>query len=671
MNLEKENHSNIIMDFLELHPWYKMDIWEGNKMDIAKESIREISPYRQKIDFTISKNSYVKNEIKYYFGKNLNDSLYSVITVFEGKAHHIKRFQNFINKYYANIKSIIEVPKEELMFKYTNYLIECGKQVKRVNKKGNTVVTPAISLMSTFYNYIYNLLDKTPEIEKDIWDVRKLPIEVNYTNTSTKKIKFEKIHIRYRELVKKYLSIRIVKLQNLSFSIGFRYTHELSRFLNFLNENYPELLINKIERAHIISYMEFIKNTNILDLSSKKEVKASQVYINTNLSIVRKFLTDLKIFDWEEAPLDHIESLFFPGDNPHRTKSQSFDRPKYIPDYIWDQVIENIQMMSPKYVPIVLIMEGSGFRISDVLGLKRDCLEKDNKGDYWLKGDQRKVKYKDHKVPISEELANIIMTQQEVCKTHSTLENNPEKYLFVTYRGPRKGKPQTSATITKVLNDFAKKAEVKDVNGNIYKFNNHAFRHRYGVTLINNGMSIIHVQKLMAHASPEMTLAYAKVHDQNLKESYFKAKSGGIRFNMDGALVKTNIDKQAEENNLELEWIRHNYDSIRMDHGMCIKSIKMKCDYAEKVIEPPCIANNCRSFHVDDTFTDYYKSQINLLERDIKVYEKNGHVRSLEFAAKRLTNYKKILSEITDLGKISGMPKERREYVGEEKSINV
>src|SRR5690625_6803276 len=45
----------------------------------------------------------------------------------------------------------------------------------------------------------------------------------------------------------------------------------------------------------------------------------------------------------------------------------------------------------------------------------------------------------------------------------------------------------------------------------------------------------------------------------------------------------------------------HNYDSIRMDHGMCIKSTKMKCDYAEKVIEPPCIANNCRSFHVDSS----------------------------------------------------------------------
>src|SRR5699024_11160622 len=163
----------------------------------------------------------------------------------------------------------------------------------------------------------------------------------------------------------------------------------------------------------------------------------------------------------------------------------------------------------------------------------------------------------------------------------------------------------------------------------IYRFKNLAFRHSYGVTLINNGMSIVHVQRLMAHASPEMTLAYAKIHDQTLKDACFKARSkGGVRFDIDGGLCRSNIDEQSVENDLELEAVRNNYDSIRMDHGMCIKSTKMKCDYAEKVIEPQCIANNCRSFHVDSSFGEYYKCQITALETDIQIYEKNEHVRS-------------------------------------------
>lgn len=671
MNFESVYEENIIIDFFNQHPCYKADVWHGNEMEIAKESCRPLDPYRSKIDFTICKNNYIRNEIKYYFGKNLNDSLYSVITIFEGKAHHLRRMLRFLDRTFPNIKTILEVPKEELMLKYTNHLVECGIKVKSITSNG-TAVTPAVSLMSTFYNYIYNVFDKTPEYEKDIWDGNRLRIEINYTNTSTKKLKFTKVNQSHRELAKKYLYTRVVQLQNLTFSIGVRYLHEISLFLNFLNDNYPKLLIKDIAREHIVAYINFVKNITILDIKTKTRIKATNVYVSNNLTTVRKFLADLKILDWKEAPIQHIEVLFLPNDNPHRKKSQSFGNPKYIPDYIWDQVVENIHLIGARYVPIILIMEGSGFRGSDVLGLKINCLERDNNNDYWLIGDQRKVNYKNHKVPISEELAKVIMSQQEICKQNSTVENNPENFLFVSYRGPRKGKPQTTSTLSRILNNFAKQANIRDVNGEIYRFKNHGFRHRYGVTLINNGMNIVHVQRLMAHASPEMTLAYAKIHDQTLKEAYFKAKSkSGIKFDIEGALVKTNIDEQAIENDLELEWVRHNYDSIRMDHGMCIKSTKMKCEYAEKVIEPPCIANNCRSFHVDSSFSNYYKSQIIALENDIQIYKRNGHVRSLEFANKKIQNYRKILGEISENRNINGMPKERREYMGEEREDNV
>lgn len=669
MNPETVRKQNIIEDFFHQNSCFKPDVWRSDDMKVAKESIRPVIKYRNTIDFTICKNNYIKDEIKYYFGKNLKESLYSVITIFEGKAHHLRRMLRFMDTRYPLVKTVLEIPKEELMLKYTNYLIDSGIKVKTLNKKANIItVTPPVSLMSTFYNYIYDVFDQTPEYEKDIWDGKKLPIELNYTSTGTKRIKFTKVNQKHRELVKKYLYTRVVELQNLTFSIGIRYLHEISLFLNFLNNNYPKISLQDIDRKHIVMYLQYIKSKKIQNNKTREKVKATNVYVSSNLTIVRKFLTDLKIFDWKEAPTQHIEALFLPNDNPRRTKSQSFDNPKYIPDYIWDQVIENIHLIGDRYVPIILIIEGTGFRGTDVLGLKINCLERDNKGDYWLVGDQRKVNYKDHKVPISVELAEVIMSQQELCKQNSTVENNPEGYLFVSYRGPRKGKPQTTANLSTVLNNFSKKANIRDVNGEIYRFKNHGFRHRYGVTLINNGMSIVHVQRLMAHASPEMTLAYAKIHDQTLKEAYFKAKNkGGVRFDIEGALIKSNIDEQALANDLELEWVRHNYDSIRMDHGMCIKSTKMKCDYAEKVIEPPCIANNCRSFHVDSSFSDYYKSQIAVLESDIQIYEKNGHVRSLEFANKKIQNYRKILNEITENENISGMPKERREYVGEER----
>lgn len=512
-----ENSSEMEM-FFQSYPIYSREIWLANEIPVAKESIRAVVKYREKIDFTVYKNESIKKQLKYYFGKNLNDSLYSVITVFESKAFYLKKMMKFLDLYYPDIESIIEVPLKELMEKYMLFLEEAGIKIYHIKKNGGKAVRPPVLLMNTFYKYMYNLLDKTPEREKDIWDGRRLPIEINYTNTSTKRINFTKVNVKYRPLAKRYIGTRIIDLKNITFSIGVRYLHELSIFLNFVDDNYPDLNIKNIEREHIKQYVAYVKNKNINDKHHGKQIKATDVYVSSNLTVVRKFLSDLKIFDWDDAPTKHIESLFLPNDNPHRNKKQFFENPRYIPDYIWDQVVENIHLMNPYYVPVILIMEGSGFRGSDVLGLKIDCLDKDNKGDYWLIGDQRKVNYKDHKVPISEELAKVILSQQTLTKKNSTKENNPDNYLFVSYRGPRKGKPKTTATLSRVLNDFAKIANITDVNGNIYRFKSHGFRHRYGVTLINNGMNIVHVQRLMAHASPEMTLAYAKIHDQKLKE---------------------------------------------------------------------------------------------------------------------------------------------------------
>src|SRR5699024_7129318 len=117
-------------------------------MKIAKESSRPLNRYRNKIDFTFCKNNCIRKGIKYYFGKNLNDSLYSVITVFEGRAHHLRRMLKFLDKNYPNIKTILEIPKEEIMLKYTSYLIECNIKVKRVNQHKRTAVAPPVSLKS-------------------------------------------------------------------------------------------------------------------------------------------------------------------------------------------------------------------------------------------------------------------------------------------------------------------------------------------------------------------------------------------------------------------------------------------------------------------------------------------------------------------------------------------
>jgi integrase len=75
--------------------------------------------------------------------------------------------------------------------------------------------------------------------------------------------------------------------------------------------------------------------------------------------------------------------------------------------------MDHMGKLPKEIVPIVLLLETSGFRISDVCTLKVDCLIQRENG-WWIVGDQRKVKAKNHRVPISEEIAKVVLSQQKL-----------------------------------------------------------------------------------------------------------------------------------------------------------------------------------------------------------------------------------------------------------------
>ena len=80
----------------------------------------------------------------------------------------------------------------------------------------------------------------------------------------------------------------------------------------------------------------------------------------------------------------------------------------------------------------------TGLRISDVLGLTSDCLEQLN-SKYSIVTDIEKTYVQGHRIPIDDELANILAVLIQQSKENSNQDNNPEEFIFVRYRGSRKG----------------------------------------------------------------------------------------------------------------------------------------------------------------------------------------------------------------------------------------
>ncbi|WP_244209304.1 tyrosine-type recombinase/integrase [Paenibacillus ferrarius] len=310
------------------------------------------------------------------------------------------------------------------------------------------------------------------------------------------------------------------------------------------------------------------------------------------------------------------------------------------------------------------MLRASGWRISDILNLQYDtCLDKTAQG-WYLCGDIMKTQVLNHRVPITEEVAAAVQAVIESIKEQSNEQNNPRKYLFVMLDGKRKGRPPESRQISRSLNRLAKWKSIIDDQGRLFHFKNHAFRHTKGIELINNGMNILHVQKWMAHVSPEMTLHYAKILDTTMRKSWEEATKQGI-FRIDVVNkrpVKIALADIENEEVIEWEYIRHNLDAVKMELGYCMKPIKQPCPTQAN----PCLS--CRNFCTTPEFVSQYEAEIREKKAVIERGKALGRQVWVDKNQATLERLEPILEALME-GKIHHQAgKKGREYIGEDRS---
>lgn len=627
--------------------------WESDQWDVLVCPLytTDLNLSTRKINFKPTLNPKIKQEFKYYFFSRLTRKELRMTTVWKSSSA-VNKLQSFITQFYPSITSFLDIPYEKFSIHYKTYLLENGNSVLTV--KGY------LQLYNRIHSFYLDWYDERSEKEKDIWDVRKLSIDYNESNHAYT-LNFTSVPSSFRNLVKRYIEKRVLIQESLSWGSAIQTVAKLQEFFKYIHRKYPSWTgLALLNREDIEGFIYHLRNTPMGGNSVHKGQSPSENHIHRSISVLETFILYIQRYEWDEAPEKAVGFLIVPEDKP-KLPPKGTNQIKYISDFIWNQIVNHLEKLPREIIPIVTLLEATGFRISDVCTLKVDCLIQRDDG-WWIVGDQRKVKESNHRIPISEEIAKVVLSQQKVTMDKSNPETNPDDYLFPTYRGPRKGKPISRDNVVNNLNKLARENNIVDENGDIYRCKPHSFRHRFGVNLINNGMNILHVQKLMAHASPEMTLVYAQIHDKTLRKEWEKASNNGaVKIQQGGKIIATTLEQQADDNGLELEWIRHNLDSIRLDHGFCIKSPKFNCDYLEQTLEPPCIKNNCRSFHVDQTFLDYYNDQIMKMESDIEAYQRSDRNRSIEIIQPKLNKYKEIRDGIINNGGISGLPRSKRE----------
>lgn len=578
--------------FLDNNKWY-IDFFGGIYQ--FKEQVKNYRCTNKAISFLFN-NKNINKEMKFIIYNKLFSDEWLLQSALMSQMQSIRRLSEFINEKHPNINSFKELDLEKTNIQWVDWLN--SNNIKTIKKHtywsklsgdeyfGKTTIAYFLEMVIVYFN---NLTDEREEWEKDKWDVRNLEkYGISYNKSQTNYyVNFSKItNLKIRKEFKKYIKQRLIASNKFSWSSTRSYLIFVPPFINYICELEPTWNhLKGLEREHILKYMEWL-NMYVKNNLTQRNANHKK-YVKESISAIQKFLSDIQLREYDIAPIKNIRVLIFPEDKP-KVDKKSNDQIDYVPDFVLEQLFNNINNLHKEVVPVVYTMFKTGLRISDVLELQQDCLVKLN-NKYWITTDIEKVYVEGHRIPIDDELANMLAVLIDNSKKNSNEDNNPQKYIFVRYRGSRKGKPYIGKWIQATLNKFAIDYNINDELRNSYYFKNHSFRHTYAVKLLNGGADILTVQELLAHASPEMTIRYAKLLDDTKRKVFDKAVKQGIFSFDEGDKLKEENEGEMPSDIIDMLYINHKLNALDTPYGTCMQRKNGKCSFAK---QPPCLTCN-------------------------------------------------------------------------------
>ncbi|MEB6549682.1 tyrosine-type recombinase/integrase [Heyndrickxia sporothermodurans] len=610
---------------------------------------------RKRIFFSFH-NELINLEIKFFVHKKIFADEWTMSTFCVGQANNIQTLSRFFKEKYPNLNSLTELDVDKVNREWLFWLESQGIATQYVNKRdGYLIKSPLGKYLLNLLTEFNRLIDFRDEWEKDVWEAKNLHriygLYYNQAGSHTT-MDFTKIrHPRFREVTKRYFKKRLLS-NDLSWGSARNYMNDIPGFLDFifsLESHWDDL--TKLSRHHIEKYLDLLNNTikqNYRIVNGRHHIIKAVTHIKVYLQGLQEIAPDL-------APERDIRVLIFPEDKP-KYKRRS-DRINYIPDSVLEQLFENINFLHEEVQPIIWIAFKTGLRVSDALRLNHNSLVKLN-SKYQIVTDISKTNVSDHSIPIDDDLANILAVLIDKSKKLSTEENNPNNYIFFRHRGVRKGRPYSNGWVSEELNKLAKERKIVDENGKIYHFRIHQFRHTYAVKMLNSGADILTVQELLAHASPEMTVRYAKLLDGTKRKVFEEAmKQGLFSFDYNGEMKQITPDEEVPSDLLEMLWRDHKLNAIDNPYGSCHARINGNCPYSE---EPPCLTCNggspCKDLAIGFSELDKQKYEllIKTATKTIYILESRGRSKIAEKNKKNLERYQNILNTIQDGNVIFG-----------------
>jgi integrase len=403
----------------------------------------------------------------------------------------------------------------------------------------------------------------------------------------------------------------------------------ISRFSTFLTERHTEVGDETgITRTVLEDYLSWLAtspystNTKLL-----------------SLSMLRVFLDACRRHDWL-GELPH-SAVIYEEELPNRDDGL----PRFVPEFVMAQLESDAglaQLPSPTARHLVVLMMETGLRIGDACTLEFNPIIDDSAGGPCLAFHNLKIRA-DQLIPLSAKAADAIRTQQD--HDHSCWpEGTP--WLFPGIADNADGsKPYNVATLTSQLRAWQRVIDLRDEAGVAVRVTSHRFRHTLGTRLINSDVPQHVVQKLLGHASPEMTAHYAHIHDHTVRDAFDHYQQQ--RVNTDGEFLPFDPDGPTAT----AEWVKHNLSRVRdsLPNGYCGRPPQQECPH-------PNACLTCPDFQTTPEFLNVHREQASANRILIARADDGGHfrlaanLRQVQASLDRIVPALEVIEERGDTG---------------------
>ena len=309
------------------------------------------------------------------------------------------------------------------------------------------------------------------------------------------------------------------------------------------------------------------------------------------VSVLRTFVNDLIFWEWPDRP---VRPLVHSGDLPKLLDHV----PRALTPTVDLSLMAGVARLDDVAArSAIRILRGTGMRLGELLELELDCLLDFSGRGTWLRvpigklGTERTVPVDDETLAAFDDWMGHRGRQRAVPHPRT---GRPADLLFLI-----RGRKMGEGRVRKGLAEAVRLAGITDQRGEPLHVTPHQLRHTYGTTLINGGMSLQALMALLGHVTPEMTLRYAHLASDTIKDAYddamAKVRSRRPVFvaGAGGSFVPDRV-----------QWLHAEMLKTRLTGGYCARHPAAgPCPYAN-------VCEQCDNFAPGQEFTGTLGSQL-------------------------------------------------------------